>query len=443
MKTDKNNIIINLLPFIAMVIAILPKVLIPDQWKDISSLETVRIGIITLLLTLAATFYIRFQSTHILEKRLSKTIITTSYLGSIVLLVFIPYAGTFSIWMLGGLLVSMLVDQKLGLLMQFNLCFMLGIVKDAKLEQVIQLIILSALMILLSGALKSITTAFYAMIIILSSNITLSFVINSFVLDSKATSNYLNSLFAVLVVLVSAYLINSFYEGTLLKNKLSIASLEGEEHLTDHPEIMNRPDHQSVSVLEIDELTKEEELPVEQLLSSGTKTSYDVLCDLSNELLRKLQQYSESLYDHALLIGNLSYLAAKEVGANELLAKAGGLYHEIGKLNGKNYIEEGIVIAEDYSFPKELKAILKEHNIKYDKPSSIEAAIVMLSDNVVSTIEYIEKSEDHKFTTDKIIDNLFQMRMEKGTFDKANLSLKEYKTLKEFYQKEFRKQLER
>jgi putative nucleotidyltransferase with HDIG domain len=171
----------------------------------------------------------------------------------------------------------------------------------------------------------------------------------------------------------------------------------------------------------------------------GIPASYEVLCDTSNELMNKMKQFSEILYSHAIHIGDLSSRAAKEIGANDLIAMAGGLYHEVGKLNGKNYIEEGLLIAEDYAFPKELKAILKEHNIKYEKPSSVEAAIVMLSDNVVSTIEYIEKSEDHKFTTNKIIDNIFQMRMDKGTFDSSNLSLKDFKKLKEFYQKEFAK----
>jgi putative nucleotidyltransferase with HDIG domain len=174
----------------------------------------------------------------------------------------------------------------------------------------------------------------------------------------------------------------------------------------------------------------------------GTSSSYDVLCSPTNELLMKLKQHSEALYAHALYIADLSARAAKLIGASEQLAMAGGLYHEIGKLNGKNYIEEGLIIAEDYAFPKELKAILREHNIKYDKPNSVEAAIVMLSDSVVSTIEYIEKSEDRKYTTNKIVDNIFQMRMEKGTFDGANLSLNNFKDLKEFYQKEFTREVQ-
>jgi putative nucleotidyltransferase with HDIG domain len=164
-----------------------------------------------------------------------------------------------------------------------------------------------------------------------------------------------------------------------------------------------------------------------------------VLCDLDNELVRRMKQYSESLYDHSVRIGDLSCRAAMEIGADEMLAMAGGLYHEVGKINGRNYIEEGLILAEEYAFPKELKAILKEHNIKYERPSSVEAVIVMLSDNVVSTIEYIEKNDGHRFSPNKIIDNIFQMRLDKGTFDASSLSLKDFKRLKEFYQKEFSK----
>ena len=171
--------------------------------------------------------------------------------------------------------------------------------------------------------------------------------------------------------------------------------------------------------------------------TDGLRTNYDLLNDENNELLLQLKEKSASLYAHALRIGDLSSRAARAIQADEILAKAGGLYHEIGKIKEGNYIEQGLMIAEEYNFPEKLKTILKQHNIKYEKPTSVEAAIVMLSDNVVSTIEYIEKTEDYKYSRNKIIENIFQMRMEKGTFDESRLSVKDYKVLKEFYQKEF------
>jgi membrane-associated HD superfamily phosphohydrolase len=114
----------------------------------------------------------------------------------------------------------------------------------------------------------------------------------------------------------------------------------------------------------------------------------------------------------------------------------------VGKIYANNYIEEGLKLAEAYAFPNELKAILRQHNIKYEKPTSVEAAIVMLSDNVVSTIEYIGKSDNHKFTETQIIDNIFQMRLDKGTFDASGISIKDFKKLKEFYLTEFSKKPE-
>jgi putative nucleotidyltransferase with HDIG domain len=309
---------------------------------------------------------------------------------------------------------------------------------------------------MLAGYLKQKTTVIYAAIIILSTNITVAFAIHNFIFETKSNYNYLNSLFSIFAVLTVSYFINLLYYHSAAKASAAsqLSGISEKNTGNEWPEAAILPevtsntaaaleekvaatsitsDSQETFVKEPDSLKAEEDIR----LKNGMRTSYEVLCDLDNELIRKMRAFSESLYDHAVQIGDLSYRAAKEIGADEMLALAGGLYHEAGKINGKNYIEEGLLLAEEYAFPKELKAILKEHNIKYEKPNSVEAAIVMLSDNVVSTIEYIEKNDDHRFTNSKIIENLFQMRMDKGTFDASSISLKDYKKLKEFYQKEF------
>jgi putative nucleotidyltransferase with HDIG domain len=354
---------------------------------------------------------------------------------------------------------------------------------------------------LLAGALRQKSTMIYAAVIILSTNITLAFAINNFIFDNDYNYNYMNSLFSITAVLVTAYLLCLLYSiavdksqeeeaaGDLTDNTAQPSSLpentaaasvreepsaaSGLYDLIDKKIILSaqemkateeskeayerneafetkeanelkaasqiNSDYEIKEASEIKEAYEQKEAQVieDALLRHAARTSYELLCDLNNELIGKLKAFSEALYTHSVRIGNLSYRAALEVGADEMLALAGGLYHEIGKISGKNYIEEGMILAEDYSFPRELKAILRQHNIKYDKPGSVEAAIVMLSDSVVSTIEYIEKNGDHKFTTNKIIDNIFQMRMDKGTFDEASLTLMDYKKLRDFYQKEF------
>jgi putative nucleotidyltransferase with HDIG domain len=446
--SNQNSILITILPVLSMIVAILPGIMMKA-----SGIHIAKVGILTLILTSASAFYIRLNAENILNKKLAKTIITVSYLASICLLLLVQAPETFSFWMIGGLLVAMLIDSKLGLLLHFNLSFILGITLSSRPEIVIHILIIGVLMNLLAGAIKQKTTVIYAIIIILSTNITLSFAINNFIFDTNVNFNYMNSLFSILAILIITFFIGLIYDKTYSENNIakeainnSTQALAVQEMNTAHSGVSQEVSATPSLELELNQEVDPKELETSEILEDYDSnknlsdwTSYDKLCDDNNELINKMKQFSESLYTHSLHIGDLSCRAAKEIGANDIIAKAGGLYHEIGKINGRNYIEEGLIIAEVYAFPKELKAILKEHNIKYEKPSSVEAAIVMLSDNVVSTIEYIEKTEDNKFTTNKIIDNIFQMRMDKGTFDAANLSLKDFKKLKEFYQKEFSK----
>ncbi len=447
-RRPTNSILITILPILSMIASILPGII-----KQTSGVEIAKVAILTMILTTVATFYIRLNLDTILEKKLAKTLITISYLCSIVLLLSVPKPYLYCFWMLGGLLVSMTIDNKLGLLFHFSLSFVMGISLSTQPEIMqpeimIHIMIIGVVMNLLSGALRSTTTTIYAMVIILSTNVTLSFVINNFIFNTKVNYNYLYSLFSILVVLVTAFLLSLLYD-LITANSMNKGAQADEPVITENL-FTEPPVTANLLELSMQSITNEQEETNSAVASSieeeaatnldriiGTSSSYDVLCSPTNELLMKLKQHSEALYTHALYIGELSARAARLIGASEQLAMAGGFYHEIGKLNGKNYIEEGLRIAEDYAFPQELRAILREHNIKYDKPNSVEAAIVMLSDSVVSTIEYIEKSEEHKFTTNKIIDNIFQMRMDKGTFDGANLSLKNFKLLKDFYQKEF------
>jgi putative nucleotidyltransferase with HDIG domain len=447
-RRPTNSILITILPILSMIASILPGIM----YKT-SGVEIAKVAILTMILTTVATFYIRLNLDTILEKKLAKTVITVSYLASIGLLLSVPKPYLYCFWMLGGLLVAMTIDNKLGLLFHFSLSFIMGISLSPQPEIMqpeimIHIMIIGVVMNLLSGALRSASTVIYAMIIVLSTNVTLSFVINNFIFSTKVNYNYLYSLFSILAVLVTAFLLSLLYD--LITGNSKNMGTQVVEPLISENLFTEQPVHNPILELSMQSIPLEQDETNSSQLSSieevsatdldriiGTSSSYDVLCSPNNELLMKLKHHSETLYTHALYIADLSARAAKLIGASEQLAMAGGLYHEIGRLNGKNYIEEGLIIAADYAFPKELRAILQEHNIKYDKPNSVEAAIVMISDSVVSTIEYIEKSEERKFTTNKIIDNIFQMRMDKGTFDGANLSLKDFKLLKEFYQKEF------
>ena len=455
-RKNQNTAIINLLPVLAMLTVILPGVIRNDQGIDIA-----KIGILTLILTASTSFYMRFSIENIHRKRFAKSIITIAYLSSICLMTLIVRPEIISFWMIGGLVVAMLIDAKLGLLLHFNLTFLLGITLSLHTETVIQLLVLGVLMSLLSEYLKQKSTVIYAAIILLSTNITLAFTFNNFIFETDSNYNYLSALFSILAVIVTAYLLCMLYEQFLMKNEIAETDITTEDML-DKKGLLNKEgnliNHDGSITKELSlhkgtltgqaaamllQAESEEQLNQAAVLQYklDARMSYELLNEEGNYLLGKIKEFSQSLYEHSLRIGDISCRAAKVIGADEILAKAGGLYHEVGKINGKNYIEEGLKIAEEYAFPKELQAILRQHNIKYEKPTSVEAAIVMLTDSIVSTIEYIEKTEEHKFTTVKIIDNIFQMRMDKGTFDDSGLSVKNFKKLKDFYLHDLNKSL--
>lgn len=399
------------LPFISVMILIISCLI-----KGVEPIDMIKVSVLTFLLTTALSFFARMHDS-IFRIRFSKSIILFSYSLSIILIMLQRNPQVYSFWMIGALLISGLIDNKIGIIAYFNLAFVLSITAYLNIESTIHLLVMGVLFALLSGALRNKVTAIYAGIILLSSNMTLSFILNNFIFESDSSIDYLASLFSILAVLVTAFLLFLLYDRITAKdnirNELAISSLDTSE------------DTEPVPV-------NDEAEP-----DRTVKASYDVLLSESNELMTRMNEFSEALYKHCKLIGDLSGRAAGIIGADEELARAGGYYHEVGKIISKNYIEEGMKLAEEYAFPEKLRLILRQHSIKHDKPTFVEAAIVMISDNVASTIEYIKKTGEDKYTNEQIIDNIFKMRMEKGTFDDSGLSIKDFKLLKDFYQNEY------
>lgn len=402
-KKINSQKLISIMPLISVLTVAFIKILYRADTVDM-----LKTSILTLLLTTAVVLYIRLHSCFS-NVNYSGIIFSVSYIASILLIMLPKNPQIFSFWMIGGLINAMLIDKILGLLVYFNLTFILYITCFAAPEAIIHYLIMGVLFVLLSDALKNKSTVIYGAIILLSTNITLIFIINNFIFNSNNnTVNYFTSLFSIFAVLAAAFLLSLIYD----------------KFNQDRPQIV----HEAIEEMRDEAIHAAED---------NTRTSYDVLLSDSNDLLMRIKEHSENLYNHCRKIGDLSGRAAGLIGADEELARAGGYYHEIGKIIGSNYIEEGLKLADEYAFPDKLKNIIRQHNIKYDKPTFKESAIVMITDNVVTTIDYIDKNGAQKIAPKKIIDDIFRMRMEKGTFDESGLTVKEFKILKEFFLNEF------
>lgn len=153
------------------------------------------------------------------------------------------------------------------------------------------------------------------------------------------------------------------------------------------------------------------------------------------ELLVRMEEYSMSLMAHSMRISQLSEGAALAVGADALLVKAGGLFHEIGRITDeKNYIEASMELGRKRNFPEDLLAVMRQHSTGYEMPKTIEAAIVMLSDCIVSTSEYlVQTGKSEKISHEKLVQSVFQNRIQKGNLKESGISDKQIEILRNYY----------
>ncbi|MFZ5518231.1 MAG: HD family phosphohydrolase [Candidatus Zhuqueibacterota bacterium] len=113
------------------------------------------------------------------------------------------------------------------------------------------------------------------------------------------------------------------------------------------------------------------------------------LSDLNSPLLRQLAIEAPGTYHHSLMVGNLAEAAAEAIGANSLLARVGAYYHDIGKMEKReyfienqmrmknpheklspsmscliliNHVKKGLEIAKKYKLPKEIRDFIGEHH---------------------------------------------------------------------------------
>ena len=130
----------------------------------------------------------------------------------------------------------------------------------------------------------------------------------------------------------------------------------------------------------------------ERIFGVTTDLSLLELVDLNHPLLRELAMKSPGTYHHSIMVGNLAEAAARDIGANSLLTRAGAYYHDIGKMENKEYfienqetgsenihdqlppsksaevvighVHRGLYLAEQHKLPPQVMAFISEHHGK-------------------------------------------------------------------------------
>ena len=223
-------------------------------------------------------------------------------------------------------------------------------------------------------------------------------------------------------------------------------------------------------------------LPVlEHWMKTCTRFRLVELSDFNATVLKNMLAKAPGTYIHSMNVANLAEMACQEIGANSLLARVGGLYHDIGKVDQSEYFIEnqteinkhdemkpslsaavlkahvkiGIEKGNDLNLPKEIVDIIAEHhatstmkyfynramkekgNTKINKddfsysgpnPQTREAAIVMLADTIEAATRTLKKPSLAKL--EKYVWELIMDKFINGELNACSLTFKDMEFVK-------------
>jgi len=210
------------------------------------------------------------------------------------------------------------------------------------------------------------------------------------------------------------------------------------------------------------------------------------LANLDRPLLRQLMIEAPGTYHHSMVVGNMVEAAAAEIGANPLLAKVCGYYHDIGKIkkplyfienqtDGVNrhdklapsmssliliaHVKNGVEIARENKLGQSIIDTIQQHHGKslitffYEKarqqkgddavkiedfrypgplPQTREAGLVMLADVVEAASRTLENPTASRIQ--RLAQDLFNKIFSDGQLDNCELTLKDlHKIARSYY----------
>jgi cyclic-di-AMP phosphodiesterase PgpH len=216
---------------------------------------------------------------------------------------------------------------------------------------------------------------------------------------------------------------------------------------------------------------------IEMAFSFTTDITLLELANLDRPILRRLMLEAPGTYHHSMIVGSLVEAAASDIGANPLLAKVCGYYHDIGKLKkplyfienqtaGRNkhdklapsmssliliaHLKDGIEIARKHKLGHAISDTIQQHhgtslisyfyekakqvkggagvkidNFRYPgpKPQTREAALVMLADVVEAASRALDNPTPARIQG--LVQHLINKIFSDGQLDECELTLKD------------------
>lgn len=169
------------------------------------------------------------------------------------------------------------------------------------------------------------------------------------------------------------------------------------------------------------------ELVYERFIEKGTSPyALKQMTQENYKPLKYLKSKSISTYYHSKEVADIAKECAKKIGADEYIAYVGGLYHEIGKVFGSDYVNEGVAFAKKNQFPREIVDIIAGHNIKFGVAKSKECAIILMIDTGINAYNYYSSKKADEFEAKDIFEKAIMSRLVAGYLDKSGITIEEY-----------------
>jgi len=203
----------------------------------------------------------------------------------------------------------------------------------------------------------------------------------------------------------------------------------------------------------------------------------------SHPLLKRLMTEAPGTYSHSVMAANLAETAAEAIGANQLLARVGAYFHDVGKVvrpaffvenqaGGENphdttspslsariivaHVREGVQLAEEHGLPPEVVDIVRQHHgtsvvsyfyakaskngqplleadFRYDgrRPTTREAALVMMADIAEAGVRSLPKASPQRI--EDMIRKMVRGKIDDHQFDETSLTIADIETIIRVY----------
>lgn len=223
--------------------------------------------------------------------------------------------------------------------------------------------------------------------------------------------------------------------------------------------------------------------PLEYLLNSASVFRLMDLSDTNAEILKRMSLTASGTFQHSIMVAQLAEAACAKIGANALLARVGGYYHDIGKIDNpefftenqnsnenihstinpslsvtiiKNHVRKGVEMARELRLPARIVDIIAEHhgnsvlkffymNAQKDDPNANpgdysysgtppttrESGVVMLADTVEAACKSLNKPSASRI--EKFIQTLVSGKIEEGQLNNCDLTFKDINIIEETF----------